>query len=190
MNTEILEKVAKVHVNLNFDSIIERLHDKYRWPIQYSDGLNSVEMINSNQEKETNFYDEEGYIISQKVIDLYNEGYTFILSKCQYLFNDVKIISDILSEFYGFQIQSNIYFSKGIKSISFPTHSHSYDVLVKNVCGKSLWKIENKEEILESMDVFFLERKTKHEVIKIYEPKISITYNLCRFKDPNYKEFD
>ena len=160
--------------------VLNTLKDRYRWPRIYSNiHCSSVEIIDGHHQKKTHFFDDDDYINSEKIISLYEEGYTLILSVCQSLSEELREINKILLiEFDVKYVQMNLYMSKGLKTVSFPPHSHNYDVLVKNVCGKSEWILGEKNIIFGGNDIINIPKNVIHGVTKIYSPKLSITCNL------------
>ena len=177
---DYLDKIRNFEFSeLNIDYVLNTLKDRYRWPLTYSNkNCPSVEIIDGDHKK-THFFDGDDYINSEKIISLYKEGYTLILSICQSLSEELREINKILSiEFDVKDVHMNLYMSKGLKTVSFCPHSHNYDVLVKNVCGKSEWILGKKNIIFESNDIINIPKNVIHGVTKIYSPKLSITCNL------------
>jgi mannose-6-phosphate isomerase-like protein (cupin superfamily) len=68
--------------------------------------------------------------------------------------------------------------SKGKKEVSFPSHDHHYDVVVKNIQGKSTWICNNEKTILEEQNILLIEKYKMHQVISIENSKMSLTCNL------------
>jgi|TARA_B110000977_G_C10977872_1_gene454925 hypothetical protein len=176
----VLKIVYESPINITENMILERLRDRYRWPKSYNSGYPSLErIVKDDGLKEQDFFASDNHIQSHKVIKYYNEGYTFVLSGVQYLFNDIANITDRLSNRFGVEINSNIYISKGTKIVSYPYHDHNYAVIIKNIEGKSKWAIDGQDYLLEDQNVFFIDKFKKHCVKEIYDKKISITFNLC-----------
>ena len=122
---DYLDKIDNFQFSeLNIDYVLNTLKDRYRWPLTYSNkGCPSVEIIDGYHKK-TDFFDGDNYINSEKI----------------------RQINKILSiQFDVKDVHINLYMSKGLKTVSFAPHSHNYDVLVKNVCGKSEWILEKKK---------------------------------------------
>jgi hypothetical protein len=94
------------------------------------------------------------------------------------LFQDITNITNILQETFNKEINSNIYFSKGKKIVSFPVHQHDYAVIVKNAFGSSTWELAGKQYNLEKNNIFFIDKFNDHGVTRIFENKCSITFNL------------
>ena len=70
------------------------------------------------------------------------------------------------------------YFSKPGQIPSFPYHKHDYDVIVKQIYGEALWKVENKEFILKPKDTCIIPKNTYHQVLSKNENKLSLTINI------------
>lgn len=176
----LLQFIYDMKINIEESAVIERVRDRYRWPRLYNTGCTSIErIVNSNGDKLQDFFSQhDDFVIYEDFLRLYEEGYTFILSGVQYLFNDIATITEKMSTVFGIEINSNMYISKGGKSVSFPYHKHDYSVIVKNVQGKSLWTMDGEEYILEKQNVFYIDKNKWHCVKQIIEPKISITFNL------------
>lgn len=176
----ILNIVYESPIAITEDMILERLRDRYRWPKFYNTGYPSIErIIQDDGLKDQDFFSlDDNHIISKEVIKYYNDGYTFVLSGVQYLFNDIADITDKLSNRFGIEINSNMYISKGTKVVSYPYHDHDYAVIIKNIEGNSKWIIEGNDYILENQNVFFIDKFKNHCVKEIYDKKISITFNL------------
>ena len=174
----LAEYIRRIKVNVDESDVLHRLRDRWRWPVKLPGGIPSIDIINEDYTKTPAIYKEDGYLDSHKCIDLYYQGKTLIFSSCQWLFKDVTVISDLINKAHGYHCNMNMYFGKGTKAISFKEHSHNYDVLVKNVYGDSDWIINNKKISLKGQDVVYFEKHTPHEVIKINQPKLSLTFNL------------
>jgi len=180
MNQQLLNKIYNFKFSeLNINYILNTLKDKYRWPYKYANYFTtSVEIIDEFH-KNIDFYDEDGYINSEKVIALYEKGHTFILSRCQFLSKELRQFHKLLTiQFKTEEVHINLYMSKGLKTVSFLPHSHTYDVMVKNVCGKSEWILGEKNIIFKNNDIINIPKNVIHGVTKIHSPKLSITCNL------------
>jgi len=178
----LLEEIYRHRININEKMILERLNDRHRWPKKYLSGLPSLERIIRDDGFKTQdfFHPIDNYPMHGAVKKIYDQGYTLVISQAQYLFDDVSILSDKLSDFFNYEIQANMYLSKGNKIISYPYHDHDYAVIIKGIFGRSKWRIDNEVKILENQNIFFVDRYIKHCVEEIYETKFSITFNLLR----------
>lgn len=171
----IAEYIKRIKVNVDESDILHRLKDRWRWPEKLPWGVPSIDVINEDHSKTPAIYEEDGYINTSKCINLYNEGKTLILTASQWLFKDISVISEILDKAHGYHCNINLYFGK---AASFEMHTHDYAVLVKNIYGSSDWVINNQDVILNNQDVIFFDKHTPHQVIKVSEPKLSMTCNL------------
>jgi hypothetical protein len=185
MNNKIFNQIENVNLSFTIDDLMERISDRYRWPRHYLkhvggwnyDNVPSIKAILQNDEEFFDFYLDDGYVDANKVHDMYNNGYTLVLSRVQYLFNDISQITDILMNEYG-NATANIYVGKGTSAVSFKDHTHPYSVLVKNVQGKSVWVLNNEEFIMNDQHALFFGPNVTHRVDRIIEPKLSITFNI------------
>jgi len=180
MQSKIVNDIASRKINVTEDLLIERLIDRYRWPKFYPTGAPTLERIEHSGEKVQDFFANDGYVDTHEILKFYNDGYTLIISGVQHLFKDIHNITADLYDELGYIVNSNIYFSKGQKKVSFDSHSHEYDVIVKNIAGKSKWIINNQEAYLQDQDVFYITKNIDHCVTEITSTKISITFNLLR----------
>ena len=169
-------------IKMNFDSLwlLERIKDRYRWPIHYHCGQPTVEIILEDGNKITNFFRSDGYVNSDSVIEAYEQGYTILLSRIQKLNTDIQNLGIITDNYCGNEVNMNIYFGKGTKSVSFPIHKHEYAVLVKSVEGESEWFIGGSAVNLKDQEVIYFDANVEHAVTKIVKPKLTITCNLIR----------
>lgn len=172
------EKIGNINIDITEKKLLDSLDNRKRWPMFYPWGQPSIEIILNNGNKTQDFFDENNLVISQKLINYYEDGYTLIFSNIGELFDDFKKVSDALNNIFGKKFNINAYFGKGTKSVSFKKHTHEYPVLIKNVFGKSEWIIQNKHITLEKQNVLLLDVFTEHEVIKINNAKLSLTCNL------------
>lgn len=185
MNNKIFDQIENINLSFAIDDLMERISDRYRWPRHYLkhvggwnyDNVPSIKAILQNDEEFFDFYLDDGYVDANKVHDMYNNGYTLVLSRVQYLFNDISKITDILMNEYG-NATANIYVGKGTSAVSFKDHTHPYSVLVKNVQGKSVWVLNNEEFIMNDQHALFFGPNVTHRVDRIIEPKLSITFNI------------
>jgi hypothetical protein len=177
------EIIRNIKINVSEKDILESFDNQKKWPMFYPWGQPSVEVILQDGSKTQDFFDENNFVISEKIKAYYENGYTLILSNIGELFGDFKKVSNALNEMFGKKFNINAYFGKGTESISFKTHAHDYPVLVKNVFGQSHWIIQNQNLILEQQNVLFFDAFIEHEVVKINSTKLSLTCNLtdCKF---------
>jgi mannose-6-phosphate isomerase-like protein (cupin superfamily) len=161
---------------LNKNFIFECLDDRYRWPFVYLNyNQPTVEIISLDRHE---FYCNDGYINSDKIKSIYDIGFTLIISRVQTLTSEIRKFSSIIEKDFGKEININLYMSKGKKEVSFPSHDHHYDVVVKNIQGKSTWICNNEKTILEEQNILLIEKYKMHQVISIENSKMSLTCNL------------
>ena len=181
---DILDSILEYTVDFTEEMLLERISDRFRWPIKYPDGQPSIDVLDT----ETGFgidystyFNTDGYVNSRKVINYYENGHTIILSNISNLLSSITEIHNIIEPLAVNKIfWINLYMGKGKEVVSFPEHTHDYDVIVKNVFGKSEWVCNSQPMILEAQNVLYLPRETKHYVKKIYGSKCSLT---CSIKD-------
>lgn len=179
---QILEEIFQHNIAVDEKRILERLNDRHRWPKKYLCGLPSLERIIKDDGLKTQdfFHPIDNYPMLGALEKIYHDGYTIVISQAQWLFDDISVISERLSTFFGYEIQANMYLSKGTKVVSYPYHDHDYSVIIKGIFGKSKWLINDEEKILENQEVFYIDKFVKHCVKEIYDTKFSITFNLLR----------
>lgn len=166
-------------INISKNDILERLRDRYRWPVCYSWNQPTVEAIMPDGSKlHRELFLEDGYLSSEYAMSLYQSGYTILLSNIGSLFNDFFFVQNVLNKALSKHVNINLYAGEGLKSVSFPSHTHDYDVLVKNVSGKSFWIVDDQHIILENQKTLFVPKFSRHAVTSIVGDKISLTCNL------------
>ena len=175
---QLIDKLQNLAVNFTEDNMLERLLDSKRWPKQYLSGQPSVEAILEDGTKHQQFFGDDGYLLSEKCIECYEEGHTLILSAVGGISKDVWIIQQLLNTQFKTDININIYMGNGKKSISFGKHNHDYAVIVKNIYGESTWMIDNVEQKLKDQDVIWFDKNINHQVLEITSPKLSLTCNI------------
>jgi len=177
-----LSKLIESHnVCFTENLILDLLKIEKRWPIKYQWGQSSVEIINNFQNNiNTGFFKDDGYLNYDKWKEYYDLGYTSIISNVFDLNENLRKLHNDLKRAVGNEINANFYLSKGNSKNkpSFALHSHPYDVIVKQLYGSSYWNINNKKTILSKNDVLMIPKNTDHEVFMIKKPKLSLTINL------------
>jgi len=173
----LIQAIHNKKINLTEDDVLERLLDRFRWPKFYPWKQRTVEVIADVDYEDLFLLD--GYLDSQKVIKFYEEGYTLIISNSGNMCKDTWIIQQLLNRaFNKNNINCNLYFSKGLKDISYDKHHHDYQVIVKNILGKSKWIIDEKEVLLDNQDCIWFDKFTEHQVVEISDAKLSMTCNI------------
>ena len=177
-----LSKLIQSH-NINFTEnlILDLLKIERRWPIKYPWGQPSVEIINNFQNNiNVGFFNDDGYLEYSLWKEYYDLGYTSIISNIFDLTDDLRKLHNKLKKSVGSKINANFYLSKGNSKNkpSFSTHSHNYDVIVKQLYGSAHWNIDNKKVILNENNVLIVPKNINHEVFLVEKPKLSLTINL------------
>jgi len=180
MNEKIIEDAKKFKFsNLSEETIFEKFEDIHRWPYEYLFGQPTVEIIGLDRMSlfVSGSYIENAYVDKNLVKKYYDEGYTIIISRVNYLTKELRNYNQMIKKYHK-NININLYMSKGKKIISFPLHKHDYNVLVKNIKGSSTWIKEKDTVLLENQNVLCIPKFTNHQVIEIHKPKISLTCNF------------
>lgn len=177
---DLIKLTEETNINFSFGYLVDRIKDRYRWPFRYYSGQPTVEIILEDGIKTDCIFSADGYVDPNQVLKYYEDGYTVLLSRIQTLHPDIINLAHIVNKYCNLEVNMNIYFGKGLSSVSFPKHTHEYPVLVKSVQGSSEWLIDNKNITLDGQKVIFFDKNIEHEVIKINSPKITITCNLIK----------
>ena len=180
MNLFEVEKVVRsVDINLNEKDILNFLKIKRRWPYRYPWGQPSIEIISENEALASKeFFGVDSYFIFEQWHRYYDLGFTTIISNVLDLNSDLRTLNKRLSDHTGLSINANFYFSKPGRRASFDKHNHEYDVIVKQIYGKSHWIIDDKEFVLKSKDTCVIPKDVYHKVINKNENKLSLTINI------------
>jgi len=176
---DLVNKISEMPVNLTEDDVLDRLADRFRWPKTYPWGQPTIEVIKEDAKTHQDFFLEDGFIDSNKCIKYYQDGYTLIISHIGWLNKETRKVKNELDNFFDLSINCNFYFGTGKKTTSFTPHSHTYDVLVKNIYGSSLWVLNKQEVTLDKQKVLYFPKGVEHTVIKIMDKKLSMTCNLA-----------
>ena len=126
------------------------------------------------------FYDDSGLFLFDQWKKTYDLGFTSILTDVTDLTSDLRDLEDKIRKFSGTRGNANLYLSKGSENhrVSFDEHMHDYDVIVKMIYGKSLWKIGNEYVEMEN-NTFLIPAHTSHCVVECKGKKLSLTINLA-----------
>jgi hypothetical protein len=179
---DFLNVLEKIPVDLDRSKITNALKETNVWPLYYEWGQPSCEIIIQNDTRFEKMHSElyENNEFNHKLVqDLYNQGYTLLLSNVGDKFKELYEFQSVLDEFFCKKININLYAGMGTKSVSFLNHSHPYGVIVRNVLGKSVWVFNHNEEvILDKNRVVYFEPNVYHYVKQIFDDKITLTCNL------------
>lgn len=168
-------------VMITSDMVIERLQDRYRWPYCYQHSQSaSVERIaDSSGQLLRDFYDDDQYINSRSVLELFRQGSTLVISGVQYLFPDLRSLSEKFALTLGIaEVPAVLYMGCRTHSPSYPYHCHDHDVLVKNIQGSSTWLIEDQRYVLDQQNVFFIGRDRYHCCEQVHDEKLTVTFDF------------
>jgi mannose-6-phosphate isomerase-like protein (cupin superfamily) len=176
---ELKEILQNQKINITENDVLEYLQITNRWPYRYPWGQASVEIIsNINHKKDTYFFNVKGEFIYEKWKELYDKGFTTIISNILDLHPDLRKIKKEFFNILGINVCGNFYFSKVGQKPSFDSHLHDYDVLVKQIYGESEWNIKDQKNIVKPNDVIILPKGTLHSVIGKTTNKLSLTINI------------
>ena len=171
--------IKDIKVNLSEEIVLERLHDRLRWPKIYQHfNQPSIEAILEDGSKTQDFFCDDGYIDAEKCIKKYQEGYTLIFSQVGSFCRDTLLIQNILKEKFKKHVWCNFYLGNGRKSVSFKKHRHEYAVVVKNIFGQSKWIINEQPIILKNQEVIYFGKDIDHQVVEINNAKMSMTCSI------------
>ena len=175
----LLKEIEDFNINLTEEDILNFLKIKKRWPVRYTWGQPSIEIINNiGKRSQTSLFDLDGYLNYENFYSLYQLGYTSILSCVLDLNNELRELNKFLHKKIGSIVNANFYFSKGGQTASFPEHQHNYAVMVKQIYGIGYWKINKHKLVLEPQKSILLPAECPHEVFKIVDKKLSLTINI------------
>jgi quercetin dioxygenase-like cupin family protein len=185
---ELLINLANIvkdfKINLNENDILNLLKIEKRWPRYYpwdigKTGKYTVGLISNLGENIGAFlYSPNSYLDYEKWYNLYNLGYTTILSHVLDLTDELRQLEKLLLENLGDKVNANFYFSKPGQKPSFDEHSHFYDVIVKQIYGNVTWSVNGRIIILKPQETLYIPIGAKHAVIDKNEKKLSLTINI------------
>lgn len=180
---DLIEKINSLQINVSERMILDRFVDRYRWFITYPWGQPTIEVLdkqNGQLVDPWNFFSrEDGFLITENLLEKYNDGCTLIVSNIGELFPDFKKVSDEIVKTIGHRVNINMYMGRGGgRRVSFEPHTHDYDVIVKNVYGVADWINCDENVILKDQETLFIPKEGEHCVTKIYGKKCSLTCNI------------
>jgi len=174
---EILIKDSKII--LTEKNIFNFLKISKRWPFRYPWNQPSVEIITNNEELNSDlFFDVTGYLNFDRWKQFYDLGFTTIISNVLDLNEDLRILNDKLTKATGLKINGNFYFSKPGQRVSWGDHTHTYDVIAKQIYGTSDWVVGGKEILLSPQETVIIPKETYHKVTTMKHSKLSLTINI------------
>jgi oxalate decarboxylase/phosphoglucose isomerase-like protein (cupin superfamily) len=181
MIKNLVNIVSKVNINLNEKDVLTFLKNEKRWPPHYTNSQPSVEIINELGTKSMDFFEttRDGTFLNyDKWYELYENGYTTIISNVLDLNDELRNLRSLIKKEIGINICGNFYFGRPGKKASFDKHSHPYNVIVKQIYGKSKWLIGENKFVLEPNQTCLIPKNTGHAVIEKTENKLSLTLNI------------
>jgi mannose-6-phosphate isomerase-like protein (cupin superfamily) len=172
------KEIQERNIHLKEDDVFNFLKMNTRWPKFYKSGQPSVEIISNYGQNKNFFFDDELVFDYNKWFKFYELGYTTIISNVLDLTEELREVRNLLNNTIGTKADGNFYFSRPGQKPSFEDHKHPYDVIVKQLYGKSKWKIDNITVDLYPQNTIIIPRNTLHSVIEKNEKKLSLTLNL------------
>jgi len=181
MIENLVNIVSKINIDLNEKDVLTFLKNEKRWPPHYPNSQPSVEIINELGTKSMDFFEttRDGTFLNyDKWYELYENGYTTIISNVLDLNDELRNLRSLIKKEIGINVCGNFYFSRPGKKASFDKHSHPYNVIVKQIYGKSKWLIGENKFVLEPNQTCLIPKNTGHAVIEKTENKLSLTLNI------------
>lgn len=178
---EIISYLKNKKINLKEKDILNFLKIYNRWPKKYLWGQPSIEIINAfGEPHQFKLFDSNQNLLFEQFIKYYNNGFTFVLSNILDLNEDLRELENYVDDLVGGKINGNFYFGKGALNglPSFPTHHHTYHVIVKQIYGRCIWEIDGGKIQLKENDILYIEPFKKHQVIESKGFKLSLTLNI------------
>jgi|TARA_S200002703_G_scaffold130061_1_gene117280 mannose-6-phosphate isomerase-like protein (cupin superfamily) len=177
--TKLQNIVDSTNINLTESDVLNFLKNRKRWPFKYPWNQPTVEILSNAGNLQSDYlFDADSYLNFSKWEELYNLGYTSVVSNILDLSDDLRILQKKLFLETGLNITANFYFSKPGQQASFDAHKHSYDVIVKQIYGESTWSINNKVFILQSQKSCIVPKNSLHQVLDKNVKKLSLTINI------------
>lgn len=181
----LTNKIKDFEINLNEIDILNLLKIEKRWPLKYPWNLGkkgdyTVDIITNLGSNGVSpfIYSTNSYLDFEKWYNIYDMGYTTILAHVLDLTEELRQLEKLLLKNLGFKVNANFYFSKPGQKPSFDEHSHPYSVIVKQIYGNAVWKINNKVITLKPQEAIYIPKNTVHSVIAKDEKKLSLTINI------------
>jgi len=186
----LLDIVNTHEFTLTEDDVLNLLKIRHRWPFNkclphskselFYNGVPPVITISQwRQNYWGSYYDASGIFLYDQWKKAYDLGFTTILSDILDLTEELRDLDQKMYALSGASMDANFYFSKGSEDhrVSFDAHMHDYDVIVKMIYGKCLWKIG--DEFVEMEDnTALIPAGTPHYVVQSKSKKLSLTINL------------
>ena len=177
---EILKIVDDHQISLEEEDIFDFLRITHRWPPKYPWGQSSIEIIAQYQDTQQPFFNwSDGQFVFDEWKKLYDMGFTSIISSILDLNVELRSLRDKIFQYTGTYINGNFYFGIGSTKhrVSFPPHSHDYNVILKPLYGKPVWQLSGSE-FESSKKSFLIRAGESHSVSKCVDKKLSLTLNI------------
>ena len=172
-------EIGKINFHIDEYEIFKFLQIRKRWPIHYNDGQPTIEIIdNLGNQSNKGFFNADSYFDFNKWLEVYNLGYTTIISNVLDLSEELRKLNNYLKNNMGHEVNGNFYLSKGGQYPSFNDHSHVYPVIVKQIYGVGYWKINGEQLELNNQNTLLIPPNCIHKVYKVLDKKLSLTINL------------
>ena len=109
-----------------------------------------------------------------------SNGFASIISDVLDLTEELRNIEKKCYELFACRANGNFYFTKGLsnQNVSFPEHQDPYPIFIKNIYGKSIWRINGNRLDTGEQKVHFMMPNTPHCVTSILEPRLSLTIGV------------
>jgi len=158
--------------DIDFSSTTHYQRPESYCPIQCI-GYNDIHILDQ-------FYDRRGRFIFDIWKKYYDLGFTTMISDVLDLNESLRSLRQKIFNETGLRINGNFYLTGETTNqncVSWNHHNHNYDVIVKSIYGKSLWKINDEIVELEKNPIGILSG-TYHSVISCPTKRLTLTINL------------
>jgi hypothetical protein len=190
---KIYKIVSEFQLNFKEEDIFNFLKIRNRWPYQYYHDIDFSNLTSKNFEYfcpvqcigynnnpiYDEFYDKRGRFIFDIWKKYHDLGFTTMISDVLDLNESLRFLQQKIFEVTGTSVIGNFYLTGTVNDTipSWKHHKHSYDVVVKSIYGKSLWKIDDSMVELEDNTIGILSN-TYHSVISCPTKRLSLTINI------------
>tara|TARA_R100000734_G_C3309920_1_gene100653 strand:+ start:489 stop:1025 length:537 start_codon:yes stop_codon:yes gene_type:complete len=170
------DAIEKYKLKLTEEQVLDFLRINHRWNHR---NYFPVEVINNLKTIETkSFYNINGEFVFDSWYDYFKKGFTSIISNVLDLNHDLRKFREFLHKHTGTEMWCNFYFSRPGNTPSFGGHKHEYDVIVKQIYGKTTWLIGKQIIVLQPQKTLVIPKGFVHQVVDKAENKLSLTMNL------------
>ncbi len=123
------------------------------------------------------YCDAEGRLRPPAVRKLCNQGVSVVVNRIDRALPAVAALTGEMAARLGFRTQANAYLTAG-RAGALARHSDDHDVVVLQVAGRKLWRLENGEGMLGPGDALYLPRGAPHEVVPVTAPSLHLTIGI------------